>query len=392
MTSTISRLIKNLPEKSLNSYFSKFHPSIAENIKWDASGKEIRKALLEMSSKITGDTLASLRSEAERIDALTDELGQSILKHFVNDDELNGFYQLVNEHDRVLWLFLRDSSRFAEVEDLWYFDTKRQGRMWDAFIGPNNIQISLSENHHSKFKAKLKELFRSAGKMKVEIYERTRSYIDEDETNAIQIMVYREDLPSTQLAFEKEDLISQIVRPVKEVALIYEPATGQIEIIAEGKEQRKSIAIIFSETLLQAPIRGKNIPLKKYNIQKLLNPVVLSVDPKDGIEYVRVTMLKVARPNSNNTITLDVATKEERGIYDLSKEYFGANDPLKSGFRLKQVRISIKFLPDHESRFGKILHVTIRVPNGCNLKSKTQKEKLIGEKYLEQWELVETLR
>ena len=46
----------------------------------------------------------------------------------------------------------------------------------------------------------------------------------------------------------------------------------------------------------------------------------------------------------------------------------------------------------HESRRGKVLHVTIREPNGCNLKSKSQKEKLIGEKYLERWELVETVQ
>ena len=392
MTSAISRFIKNLPEKPLKGYFSGVHPGIAENIDWDAGDREIRKALLEMSSTITGDTLAELGSDAERIDALTDELGQSILKHFVKDDELDDYFQLANEHDRVLWMFLRDNKRFAEVEDWWYFDTKRQGRMWEAFIGPDNIQIASGESHLSTFEAKLKELFRSAGKMKVEIYERIRSDADENETDVIQIMVYREDLPSTQLAFEEENLISRIVRPVKEVALTHEPATGQIEIIAEGKEHRKSIAIIFSKTLLQSPIEGENISLKQYDIQKLLNPVVLSFDPEDGIESVRVTMLKVARPNSNNTVTLDVATKEERRIYDVSKEYFGDNDPLKSGFRLKQVRISIKFMPDHESRRGKVLHVTIREPNGCNLKSKSQKEKLIGEKYLEHWELVETVQ
>ena len=102
-------------------------------------------------------------------------------------------------------------------------------------------------------------------------------------------------------------------------------------------------------------------------------------------------MLKVSRPNSYNTVTLDVSTKEESSIYEISKEYFGDNDPLKSGFKLKQVRISIKFMPDDERRRGKILHVKIREPNGCDLKSKSQKEKLVGDKYLEKWGLVEKL-
>jgi hypothetical protein len=144
--------------------------------------------------------------------------------------------------------------------------------------------------------------------------------------------------------------------------------------------------------LLKSAFEGEKIPLKRYKIQSLLKERKLSVDSEDGIESVDVTMLKVARPNSNNTITLDVNAKEEDSIYKVSKKYFGDNDPLKSGFKLKQVRISIKFLPDGENKRGKILHVKIREPHSCDLKSKSQKEQLIGDKYLEKWELVETIK
>ena len=105
-----------------------------------------------------------------------------------------------------------------------------------------------------------------------------------------------------------------------------------------------------------------------------------------------MTRLKVAPLNSNNNVTLDIPTNEERSIYQVASAYFGDNNPLKSGFRLTKARISIKFMPDQESRRGKVLHVVLREPNGCNLKSKTQKEKLIGEKYLERWELVEPMQ
>jgi hypothetical protein len=49
-------------------------------------------------------------------------------------------------------------------------------------------------------------------------------------------------------------------------------------------------------------------------------------------------------------------------------------------------------MPDHESRRGKVLHIKIREPNGCDLKSKSQKENLIGDKYLAQWGLVKTIQ
>ncbi len=391
MSSEITKFLKKTPVNSLQKYFELVHGELVADIEWDEAERSIRKSLLSLADDLSGEILAILKSDAERINSLTDELGQNILKHSVTDDELEDYYKLENEHDRVLWLFLKDSIRFRQVEDSWYTDTGRNGRMWDAFIGPKGLSVSDRPEDIAAFKKKIMELFRTAGKIQVDIYERARTDSEDNQIELIQIMVYREDLPSTQLAFDEDTLISMIVRPVKEVALTYEPDTGQIEIVVEGKESRKAIPKIFSEILLKFQIDGQQIPLKYYNIQSLLKERALSVDPEDGIEYVNVTMLKVAPPNSYNTVTLDVATKEERSIYDVSKDYFGDNDPLKSGFTLKQARISIKFMPDAESSRGKVLHVKIREPNGCDLKSKSQKEKLIGDKYLAKWGLVETI-
>jgi hypothetical protein len=391
MSTNISKFINNTPVKALQNYFEAVCNDLIVDIDWKADEKSIRKLLISIADSLTGESLALLKSDTERVNALTDELGQSILKHSIFDEEIKEYYQLENEHERVLWLFLKDSNRFRQVEDCWYTDTGRNGRMWDAFIGPQEIEVSKDENDISAFKDKILELFRADGKIQVDIYERTRAESEDNQIELIQVMVYREDLPSTQLAFEEENLVSKIIRQVKEVALTYEPKSGYIEVVVEGKENRKSIPKIFSEVLLKSPIEGEKIPLKRYNIQSLLKQRTLSFDTVDGIESVDVTMLKVSRPNSYNTVTLDVSTKEESSIYEISKEYFGDNDPLKSGFKLKQVRISIKFMPDDERRRGKILHVKIREPNGCDLKSKSQKEKLVGDKYLEKWGLVEKL-
>ena len=391
MSSEITKFLKKTPIRSLKNYIESVHGALENIIDWDAGEGPTRKSLLCLAEKLSGETLAIFKSDAERINALTDELGQNILKHSVTDDEIEEYFELENEHDRALWLFLNDSVRFRQVEDSWYTDVGRNGRMWDAFIGPKGVSVSDSPEDVTAFKKKILELFRTAGKIQVDIYERARTDSDNNQIELIQIMVYREDLPSTQLAFKDDTLTSMIVRPVKEVALTYEPDSGQIEIVVDGADFRRTIPKIFAEILLKTPIGGQKIPLKRYSIQSLLKKRTLSIDSGDGIESVNVTMLKVAPPNSYNTVTLEVAPKEERSIYDISKDYFGDNDPLMSGFKLKQVRISIKFMPDDECRTGKLVHVKIREPNGCDLKSKTQKEKLLGDKYLVKWGLVETI-
>ena len=219
-----------------------------------------------------------------------------ILKHFVRDEELKEFYPLGNEYDRVLWLFLKDAERFVQVEDSWHTDTRRQGRMWDAFVGPEDLDISTDSDDLSSFQNKVMDLFRAVGNIKVDVYKRIRSDGEDNDVEIIQIIVFREDLPNTQFTFENKELISKIVRPVKEVALTYEPKNGHIEIIAEGTEHRRAIARIFSETLLKSIIEGDKIPLKQYDIQSLLKPRTLSFDSADGIESVKVTMLKISPP------------------------------------------------------------------------------------------------
>ena len=42
-------------------------------------------------------------------------------------------------------------------------------------------------------------------------------------------------------------------------------------------------------------------------------------------------------------------------------------------------------LSDSLSRRGRTLPLTITMPHGCNLKDQTEREQLIGEKYLREW-------
>lgn len=393
MTSELKKLIKNTSISAIQKYFESEYQELVADLDWSLEQKLLKKQILERFENIPADSLAPLESMSERVNSLTDELGQNVLQNLLKSGEHAEYSKLENEFDRSFWLYCKDDGRFAQAEDHWYADTRRQGQMWEGFLGPKDIAVNKDSEVITIFKEKLKELYKTAGKIQILIYDRIRLDNEENDTEIIQVMVYREDLPVSFLEFEieNENVITKTVKPVKEVALTYEPKSGVIEIIAEGVEQRKFITKAFSEILLKSPIPGEKIPVKQYNIQGLLKNVVLSFDPEDGIESVKVTMLKVARPNSGNSVTLDVAAKESVSIYDVSKEYFSENDPLKSGFVLKQVRISIKFFPDDESRRGKILHVKIGEPNICDLKSKTHKEKLIGEKYLKQWNLVKTL-
>lgn len=83
MSSDISRLIKNTPITSLQKYFAVVHNGLTADVAWGAEGNSVKKSLLNIADGLTGEKFALLKSNAERVNALTDELGQSILKHSV---------------------------------------------------------------------------------------------------------------------------------------------------------------------------------------------------------------------------------------------------------------------------------------------------------------------
>lgn len=390
MNSEVSKYIRSLPASSLKKYFEFTPQEIVSAIEWNKPDKAIKKKITQQIGEVSGPALAKLTEDVQRIASLTDEIGQSILARLVTDAEHPEYSQLINEIDRSLWLFIKDSARFALAREFWHADVNRHSRIWSAYRCAANAAFSEKEEHIEKFKSGILALYHSIGKIRIDIHQRARADSDNHE-NIFQIVVYREDLPVTRLKFKEEDVVEETVRPVIEISLTYEPKTGDIEVVADGEESRRSIAKIFAESILQSPIPGEKIPLKEYDIQKLLKETVLSFDASDGIEWVKVTQLKVAPYGNYNSITLDIGNKEHRNIYAVSREHFGDKDPLRANFRLIQVRITIKFLPDNESRRGKPLHVKLRDPHGCDLKSKTSKERLIGEKYLARWGLVKTI-
>ena len=392
MATAIVQFIRKTPRASLKAYFDENPHPVSAVVNWDDEKSDPVKPLLKAVDEMTDADLAMLKIDAERIHEMTDEIGQRALLSVVSNDDIDTYLNLESAHDRALFVFLRTPQAFRHAEDIRYADEYRKGRMWDGFLGPVDIPVSRDKAHIEDFEAKVTDYFHTGGKLKVEIFNRTRSDLEYDAVDLVQIMIYREGLPDSYLAFENNDLVTKVRRPVNEMVITYEPKTGAIEVIADGKECREELVKLFSASLLQSPLdEAQRVPLKKYDISKLLQPCNFPTDPEDGIEQVKVMMLALKPYDNGNKVMLSVTAKETKTIHEVSREWFETHDPLRTGFLAAKAKLSIRFKPDSIDRRGKTLPVEITWPNGCDLKGKTTKEQLIGEKYLKRWGLMEEI-
>ena len=87
-------------------------------------------------------------------------------------------------------------------------------------------------------------------------------------------------------------------------------------------------------------------------------------------------------------VTLECMRGAERSIWQMAEARFGESDPLAGGYKVTQVRFTIKFHATPGVRGGRTLPVTISMPKGCDLKDRTDRERLVGEKYLKRWRML----
>ncbi|MBF0214982.1 MAG: hypothetical protein HQM00_15705 [Magnetococcales bacterium] len=282
---TMARVIRNTPRDRLQAYFDwkGFSPA---NLQPGGTARHATALLREVAS-LDDAVQASMNADFERIQEMTDEPGQSAILHVLQDQ--SRLDELSNPHERAMWLFLHDPDAFRRAEEMRYTDTRRQGRMWSGFVGPRNLVPSQNAAHHRRFEEKVRVLF-NAKHAKLDLFERTRPGLKNQTEHLVQAVVYRDGLPDASLEFNAlGELELRPHRPVIEVAITYEPVSGVIEVVASGVEHRARLARMFAEAILRQGILGQRVPLRQYDLSRLLSPADFSADPEDGVEAVKVT-------------------------------------------------------------------------------------------------------
>jgi hypothetical protein len=198
--------------------------------------------------------------------------------------------------------------------------------------------------------------------------------------------VYREGRPDDFLEFVNGALDRRPRRPVFEAAITYEPATGVIEVVAKERESREDMVRLFARDLLAAEFRQERLPLRKFDLRMLRQPFAFPTDPGDGIESVRVNHLRVMPVDApGERVTLECMRQATQSIWQMAHERFGGSNPLLVGWLVTQAKLTIRFHPEPGSRRGRTLPLTITMPHGCDLKDRTERERMIGDKYLRRW-------
>ena len=343
-----------------------------------------------------GAGVADLRSALERIDQLSGEAGDRAMVAAcgANIDLRQELEQRPNSHERALWLLHHQPERFDYAEGIRHADHYYLRRSWSGYTGPRDQWPELSVSALNFFKMRVAEAFRpvngSGRNIVIEPFERGPTNVGRHgEGRVFQILAYLEGMPATSTEFVSAEMVRRNVRPAIEVALVYAPASGAIDVIATGGRQlREAVAKAFAEELLPATDDLTPVTIAAARSLGSCGAAKFPVDPEDGIESVRLTTLRFAPNGPEAHLTLVVDARGNRTLHEVAKGWFGASNPLTRRPNVLRARLAIRFSPAPGKSRGRTLNVELSVPSGCNLRDQSDLERLVGEKYLRRWGLV----
>jgi hypothetical protein len=388
----LTRLVQRAPLDLLRQLLAKPGNAFSAEAIWKADAKQTRAALKDAIPTLPASERRDFDRVCERIDRMTDEAGAEAINQIREGIfEVAAFEALSDQYGRSLWLYLREPENFQRAEDARYADAYRgSGRIYSAFKGPRKVAVNLIDKRRKALLGDLAKLFRTADPILLDHFVRPRTDLEHDgEVELHQFSIqHNGERQSVETIQADGDVGLVYFCPANSVKVTYEPANGVVEIYARDRNLRPEVFKRFAKHVLDHEVEAQPVPLRNYDIASLAADRYFPlVDPE--IASVRVAQLRLRVGARGSALELKVGDRDARTLYGLAAEMFGDNNPLEQAYRLDQARIVIRFHRLPGQRRAKSLVVVITTPNGCNIKSHTDRDRQLAEKYLRLWGLVE---
>lgn len=367
----ITAFLRKTPITRLKDYFTAGGFTSLPPIDWAKPEPEVVEPLVKAVDSMSEEEKQRVILDAGRVAALADEPGQNALQNVVLNRAV--FDTLEGANNRSLWVFLKEPDRFRLAEEVRYNDERRRGRSWNGFEVEKDCTVRRDPISVAAFTKAIRDRFETPH-VHVDIFDRHRIILDDQECDLVQVAVYREGRPEDMLGFDaKSKLQRRIVKPVFEAALTYEAETGVIEVVANTLEDRRDLTAFMARELLGIDFKEKHIPWREYDLSMLLKPFDLPTDPEDGIMGVTVKELRFMELGERGErITLESMSGAERTIWEMAEKRIGLDIggaghllPVATEapeWVITRARFTIKFHPGPEGGRGKSLTLTVTMP------------------------------
>jgi hypothetical protein len=361
-------------------------------VPWDTLGlHKVEPIVTEWETM--GDARRHFQVILQDVNELSDPRGQKVLLEEMQwrcPDRLAEFQALKSPADKALWAYLEARAAFDEAAIFARAEALRTGNMANRWNSLPKQPIAVTP----AMIAALQDEVRSYYWNKELRGEVCRVHHYSRMGGSEFFFAYLPDWPDKQLIFDAD----QNLTPREESyafsnVFVYDPAEGAVELIARGgKKVQLPLRKAFCRAVLGIEVDDDEPIRATYQLDHLLDPAFgFPVEPADRIASVRIRRIRLVpkvfvpaieylEPKLTETASrVEALTAIDRLI--------GAYNLHRSQVSVTQVSIQVKFLSDGQ-RKGKSLTFNVSCPNTCDLKTKPDEVRVVGERCVKRWEIL----
>jgi hypothetical protein len=378
------RVLRQTSNALLKGFFSQqnLHPQVSWDQLRETQVDEVFRAL----QALPDDPRERIEVVLQDLDDVANEDGVQVMieeASFRGVDIADDLEAMDSRFDKAMWVLLRHpdiwkaASMFARADDL------SSGRSWRRRCDMPTSAPSVDDDHKAKLEKALSAFYR----------ERQgrghHCHVDHFLRGGKQhyFFVYLSDYAGTHINFDDRGQFRRSPeRRAFEVVFAYEQESGTLEMFAKGGiKVVEPLQQIFSRVILGKSLPPENPKAKPYKLDHLMKRGMgFPTDPEDGIREVSIRRMRLSVVGNRRRRLLLEPDAEDGpdAVYDMLEEDLNRQKLPRS--ILHVTKVTFRFLFDGQGR-RKSLTFDVTYPNSCNLKSKREEHRLLGEKYLKRY-------
>ena len=293
---------------------------------------------------------------------------------------------LEGRHDKAMWVYLNLPEAFDEAAMFARADALAAGRYWVKRNSLPKKNIVADEKLRAALADALTEYYwptQMRGQhCSVEHYRRANG--------TEYFFAYLDDYPDSHIVFDDAgQMQKRSDRYAFTNVFAYCPTDGALELFAKGsKKVIAPLQTLFCKSVLDEDVELADPAESAYQLDHLKDrSMPLPTDPADRVAEVQVRSLRLEVIGSpRRRITLDADPQGHRGdIYQMIERYLNADALPLTKLRVTHVKFCLTFMHEAPGR-AKTLPFSVGL-NSCDLKSKTEDMRAIGERCLKLWRM-----
>ena len=357
---------------------------------WDSLKPHEVNPLVEAWEGLDEDKRKQVQVILQDVHELADERSHKVLTEDLewrHPGKLNSFGEQKSLLDKALWAYLETRDAFDEAAIFARAESLRNGQFanrWNS-LPPKKIKLT------DAMREALQEEIRTYYWKKELRGEVCRVHHYPRANGAEFFFAYLPDWPDKRLVFDSDGNLT----PREESytftnVFIYLPDEGAIEMIAKGgKKVHLSLRKAFCKTVLDIDVDDDEPIRATYQLEHLLDPkFAFSTEDDDRIAVVRLRRMRLVpmmgAPAIEYVEPKFLEDASHADVVSAINALLGAYELNRSLVNVTQVSIQLQFLGDGR-RKPKTMTFNVSCPTSCDLKSKPDDVRVVGERCIKRW-------